>query len=133
MLELTNSLSLSFPPSFNPLLVHHIFLLLLSGSTGSSFLIPFSLRFLLENQFLVRACVGEPISSSVSPTNLEGVNLEKTMRRVVTECFYEALHSLGYYNIKTEGKTSEWRRRNFHLHTYPWGKRGIKLSLHKDV
>lgn len=35
--------------------------------------------------------------------------------------------------IKTEDKNSEWRRSNFHLHTYPWGKRGVKLSLHKDV
>jgi len=49
------------------------------------------------------------------------------------EHFYKALESLGYYPVKTEGKNSEWRRINFHLHTYPWGKRGIKLSLHKNV
>jgi len=59
--------------------------------------------------------------------------MEQTIRQVAIEHFYKALESLGYYPVKTEGKNSEWRRINFHLHTYPWGKRGIKLSLHKNV
>ena len=59
--------------------------------------------------------------------------MEKTINRINQQDFYKALQSLGYYSIKTDGKTSEWRRSSFHLYTYPWGKRGIKLSLHKDV
>jgi hypothetical protein len=31
-----------------------------------------------------------------------------------------------------DGKRSEWRRSQYHLYTYPFGKRGIKISLHKD-
>jgi hypothetical protein len=32
-----------------------------------------------------------------------------------------------------DGRRSEWRRSQYHLYTYPFGKRGIKISLHKDV
>jgi hypothetical protein len=31
-----------------------------------------------------------------------------------------------------DGRRSEWRRNQYHLYTYPFGKRGIKISLHKD-
>jgi hypothetical protein len=59
--------------------------------------------------------------------------MEFVMRRVAIERFYEALRSLGYYPIKIDGRTSQWRRGEFHLYTGPWAKRGVKLSLHKDV
>jgi hypothetical protein len=32
-----------------------------------------------------------------------------------------------------EGRTSEWRRSQYHLYTHPFGKKGVKLSLHKDI
>jgi hypothetical protein len=31
-----------------------------------------------------------------------------------------------------DGRRSEWRRSQYHLYTYPFGKRGIRISLHKD-
>jgi len=59
--------------------------------------------------------------------------MEYTIRRTATESLYEALKSLGYYPIKTADRTSEWRRSHYHLYTLPFGKKGIKLSLHKDT
>jgi hypothetical protein len=32
-----------------------------------------------------------------------------------------------------DGRASEWRRSQYHLYTYPFGKRGVKLGLHKDI
>jgi hypothetical protein len=58
--------------------------------------------------------------------------MELTICRTATESLHEALQSLGYYPIKTADRTSEWRRSHYHLYTYPFGKKGIKLSLHKD-
>jgi len=52
--------------------------------------------------------------------------------RVAVERLYEMLRSLGYHPIKMEERRSEWRRSQYHLYTYPFGKRGIKISLHKD-
>jgi hypothetical protein len=64
---------------------------------------------------------------------VEGANLEKKMSRVVIERFYEALRGLGYYNVKAQERRSEWRQHKFHLHTHPWGKRGLRLMLHEDM
>jgi hypothetical protein len=58
--------------------------------------------------------------------------MECTIRRVAIERLYETLRSLGYRQIKMDGRRSEWRRSQYHLYTYPFGKRGIKISLHKD-
>lgn len=46
---------------------------------------------------------------------------------------WKALRSLGYYDVKVQERRSEWRRGRFHLHTYPWAKKGIELALHIDV
>jgi len=58
--------------------------------------------------------------------------MEHTMRRVAIEHFHKTLESLGYYPTKTADRTGEWRRSQYHLYTLPFGKKGIKLSLHKD-
>jgi len=58
--------------------------------------------------------------------------MKKTINSIRIQDFYKTLQNLGYYNIKTEGRKSEWRKGNYHLHTYPWAKRGIKITLHKD-
>jgi hypothetical protein len=55
------------------------------------------------------------------------------IRLVAIEHLYEALRGLGYYSVKIEGRRSEWRRGDFHLYTLPLAKRGVKLSLHKDI
>jgi hypothetical protein len=59
--------------------------------------------------------------------------MEKTINRINLQHFYKALQSLDYYPIKTADRTSEWRRSHYHLYTYPFSKRGIRLSLHKDM
>jgi len=59
--------------------------------------------------------------------------MEYAISRIVIRRLYEALRSLGYYPIKTEDRTGEWRRSQYHLYTYPFGKKGVKLSLHKDI
>jgi hypothetical protein len=59
--------------------------------------------------------------------------MECTISRVAIGRLYEALRSLGYYPVKMEGRASVWRRSQYHLYTYPFGKKGVKLSLHKDV
>jgi len=55
------------------------------------------------------------------------------MRRVAIEHFHKTLESLGYYPIKTADRTGERRRSHYHLYTLPFGKKGVKLSLHKDI
>ena len=55
------------------------------------------------------------------------------IRPVTIEHLYEVLRGLGYYSVKIDGGRSEWRRGDFHLYTLPLAKRGIKLSLHKDI
>lgn len=59
--------------------------------------------------------------------------MKYTVRRIRLEALYETLQGLGYHPRKVEGRRSEWRKGSFHLHTYPWAKRGVRLSLHKDV
>jgi hypothetical protein len=59
--------------------------------------------------------------------------MEYTIRRTAIERLYRALRSLGYYPIKIDGRTSEWRKGSFHLYTHQWAKRGVKLGLHKDI
>jgi len=59
--------------------------------------------------------------------------MEYTIRRTAIEASTKPFQSLGYHPTKIEGGTSEWRRSSFHLHTHPWAKRGVKLSLHKDA
>jgi hypothetical protein len=58
--------------------------------------------------------------------------MEKTINRINLQHLYKALQSLGYCPTKTADRTSEWRRSQHHLYTHPFGKKGIKLSLHKD-
>jgi len=59
--------------------------------------------------------------------------MECKISRVAIGRLYEALRSLGYYPVKMDGRTSEWRKGGFHLYTHPWAKRGVKLGLHKDI
>jgi len=59
--------------------------------------------------------------------------MEKTLNPVNLQRLHENLQSLGYRRIKIDGRRSEWRRSTFHLHTYPFGKKGVKLKLHKDI
>lgn len=57
--------------------------------------------------------------------------MEKTVKGVNLQHLYKTLKTLGYYLVKT-GEAGEWRKGNFHLYVYPLGKKGVKLSLHKD-
>jgi hypothetical protein len=59
--------------------------------------------------------------------------MECKISRVAIETLYEVLRSLEYYPVKVDGRASQWRRSQYHLYTYPFGKRGVRLSLHKDV
>ena len=59
--------------------------------------------------------------------------MEIHINRVDLEDFYKTLESLGYRQIKVEGKTSKWDRKRFHLYTYPWCRTGIRIRLEKDI
>jgi hypothetical protein len=59
--------------------------------------------------------------------------MEKTLNPVNLQRLYKTLQSLGYYPLKTIDRTTEWRKSQYHLFTKPFGKRGVKLKLHKDL
>jgi hypothetical protein len=59
--------------------------------------------------------------------------MEKTINHINMQHLCQILRSLGYYPIKRVDRTSEWRKSQYHLYTHPFGKKGIKLSLHKDM
>jgi len=59
--------------------------------------------------------------------------MEKTLNPVNLQRLYKTLQSLRYYPIKTIDRTTEWRKSQYHLFTKPFGKKGLKLKLHKDI
>jgi len=59
--------------------------------------------------------------------------MEKTLKTVNLHHLYKILKKLSYYPVKTNEEKGEWRKGSFHLYVYPLGKRGVKLSLHKDL
>lgn len=59
--------------------------------------------------------------------------MHKTLASAKLRLLYKVFESLGYSSKKIEGKRSEWRKGAYHLQTFPYAEKGVKITLHKDL